>query len=43
MKLRCICSSYKYATIAIYPTVSENFTTLDKTKSSGEDPQNSGC
>ena len=31
------------ATIGIHPTVSENFTTLDKTKSSGEDPQNSGC
>ena len=31
------------ATIGIHPTVSENFTTLEKTKSSGEDPQNTGC
>jgi thioredoxin reductase (NADPH) len=31
------------ATIGIHPTLTENFTTMDRTKSSGEDPMVSGC
>ena len=31
------------ATIGIHPTTTENFTTMDRTKSSGEDPMVTGC